>query len=119
VAYAGDFEFRVKISDFGVSNVLNLAKNGPQIHGAVAGTKRFMPPEALQPPFVVSRKTDVWSLGVLLWELSTKQIPFSGLSDQEVIERICNGQMPELPPGYPPLLCRLAKWCWSVVRPKF
>jgi serine/threonine protein kinase len=106
----------VKVSDFGVSNVVNLAKNGHQIQGAVAGTKRFMPPEALQHPFSFSTKTDVWSLGVLLWELTTKQVPFYGLSDQEVIERVCEGRMPEWPKGSPPLLQRLAKWCWNVVR---
>ena len=112
----GDFEYRAKIGDFGVSNVLSLTKSTDSLHGAAPGTILFMPPEVLRPPHVFSTKTDVWSLGMLLWEMWTEATPFEGLTSAAVMERILAGDLPEWPKGSPPLLRQLAARCWNMVR---
>jgi serine/threonine protein kinase len=113
---AGEFDVRAKLTDFGVSNVLRLTKGVRVIRGAACGTLAFMPPELVHPPHAVSAKTDVWSFGMMLWELWTRQVPFAGLMNSEIMHRIGEGNLPEWPEGTPPLLVKLSARCWQHVR---
>lgn len=99
-----------------MSNVVPLTKDAASLHGAAPGTVLFMPPEVLRPPHVFSTKTDVWSLGMLLWEMWTERTPFEGLTSAAVVERILAGDLPEWPKGSPPLLRQLTARCWNMVR---
>ena len=59
-----------------------------------------MAPELVSDPDHVSEKADVWSLGMVLWEMLTLQAPFQSLAPQQIIA------------GAPPPLFQP---CWSVV----
>ena len=65
----------VKIADFGVARV--LTENGNMT--AETGTYRWMAPEVIEHrPYNI--KADVFSFGIVVWELLTGQVPYLGLT---------------------------------------
>lgn len=69
----GDDEV-IKISDFGTSRTWN----GVSEKMTFAGTVAWMAPEAIQ-ELACSEKVDIWSFGVVLWELLTCEVPYDGM----------------------------------------
>jgi serine/threonine protein kinase len=87
-----------KILDFGIAKRLYPSEGkdtGTPIEtqitqaGGVIGTLRYLSPEQACGG-EVDRRTDIWSLGVTLFEMVTGQLPFSGDNNQEVIRSILN-----------------------------
>ena len=76
-------EPKVKIGDFGLACKLKPKEMIAQ----VCGTLAFMSPEVVQDQFY-SFKTDVWSLGVILYILITHKVPFEGDDDEEITANI-------------------------------
>ncbi|KAK9916138.1 hypothetical protein WJX75_009083 [Coccomyxa subellipsoidea] len=75
---------RAKVSDFGLSM---LFKPGQEQAVAMQhGTLAFMPPELLTND-ILSYATDVYSFGMLLWEMIACKTPYAGLSEQQIIHR--------------------------------
>ncbi|CAG0882476.1 unnamed protein product, partial [Darwinula stevensoni] len=83
---------------------------------------KWMPPEAFLDGIFTS-KTDVWSFGVLLWEvMSLGYMPYPGRGNQEVMELVTRGGRLEAPKGCPLPVYRLMQQCWHAVserRPGF
>ncbi len=90
-------EGRIKLTDFG------LATRFCHIPGERApesrlniGTPAYMSPEQIHGQLLDAR-TDIWSFGILLYELATGRRPFTGSSASEVFFSIVHGEAPELP----------------------
>jgi serine/threonine protein kinase len=70
-----------------------------------------------------NHKADVYSFGIILWELNAGKKPFVGLSRELFYERIVHGgERPPLNKRWPTELCQLIKDCWDVdidSRPNF
>ncbi len=85
---------QVKIMDFG------LAKLAGQVRltkvGTTAGTVAYMSPEQAQGE-EVDHRTDIWSLGVVLYEMVTGELPFRGDYEQAVIYSILNEEPESIP----------------------
>lgn len=104
---------RVKIADFGMSRETN-AMDYYRIGSAKAYLPvRWMPPEALlYGKFTV--KSDVWSFGVLLWEVYTYgRQPYYGMSNYEVIDRVKTGQFLDCPDLCPAPIYEVMRSSWT------
>lgn len=77
----------VKIIDFGLAKL--AGQQGITRAGTMMGTVIYMSPEQAQGE-EVDQRTDIWSLGVVLYEMLTSKIPFKGDRDQTVIYSILN-----------------------------
>jgi TolB-like protein/tRNA A-37 threonylcarbamoyl transferase component Bud32 len=85
----------VRIFDFGLAKLVGQV--GLTKLGTTVGTVAYMSPEQAKGEDVDGR-TDIWSLGVLLYEMLTGRLPFRGEHEQAVIYSIVN-QDPEPPTG--------------------
>ena len=92
---------RVKVTDFGISRIDASALTGA---GAVVGTPSYMSPEQCRGEPVDAR-SDVFSVGVVLYELLTGSKPFAGKSAHEVWNKLLHEDPPDtatLRPDAPP-----------------
>jgi len=92
---APDREEEVKLLDFGVSRIATdraLTQTGVAI-----GSPAYMSPEQARGQ-KVDQRTDVWSFGVLCFQMLSGSLPFPGKTQYEQLERITLGEIPALPP---------------------
>jgi serine/threonine protein kinase len=102
---------QVKLADFGIAKV--FASRQLTRTGGIVGTADYLSPEqALGKP--ATKRSDLYSLGVVLYRMVTGWAPFSGGSTAELLHKHVYGQiehpikrMPELPHEFDELLCRL------------
>ncbi len=98
---AVDAEGHAWILDFGIA--LRQESERITAAGNMVGTPAFMSPEQAQ-GLKVDRRTDIWSLGVLLFEMLTGQLPFRRKSDYSTIVAIVTEEVPPLSGLRPDLL---------------
>lgn len=80
---------RVTLLDFGIAKELDA--RGLTTGGAVPGTPEYLSPEQVRGQTPDAR-SDVWALGVLLYELLTGDVPFQAPSTFNLFERIARGE---------------------------
>ncbi|HYO27792.1 MAG TPA: serine/threonine-protein kinase, partial [Azonexus sp.] len=94
----------VKISDFGAAIINNASSERTQITGI--GSPAFMSPQQVQEQFL-DHRTDIYSLGVVMHQLLTGELPFTASNNYNMIYQIVNGT-PAKPsmqrPGLPSVL---------------
>ncbi|CAN4078659.1 unnamed protein product [Withania somnifera] len=99
----------VKVGDFGVARV--QAQTG--VMTAETGTYRWMAPEVIEhKPY--DHKADVFSFGIVLWELLTGEIPYAYLTPlQAAIGVVQQGLRPTIPKSSHPEFAELLEKCWQ------
>ncbi len=113
----GNHDF-VKVLDFGLAKF--FAAGGSAVKtaaGVLLGTPQYMSPEACESKVQVDYRTDIYALGVLLFQMLTGVLPFDGESMGEVLVKQVTqlppaprGLNPEIPPSVEQILLRcLAK----------
>ena len=108
----------LKITDFGTSRQWNERSTKMSFAGTVA----WMAPEVIRNE-LCSEKVDIWSFGVVLWELLTTEIPYKDVDSSAVIWGVGNNSLrlpipSSLPDGFKILL----QQCWNAKprnRPSF
>ena len=85
----------VKLTDFGIAKRAEQESTG---HGAVRGKFAYISPEQARNEHIEPR-SDVFSVGILLWELVTSRRLFSGLGDMEALRAVREAQVPR-PSGF-------------------
>lgn len=85
-----DGSLLVKILDFGISktNPLVSARRQLTVRNAVLGSPAYMSPEQARSSTDVDQRTDIWSLGVILYELLAARPPFEGDTPVRIITSI-------------------------------
>ena len=115
----------VKVLDFGLAKLVehknrsifgleeSTIQQSQTAHGVILGTVRYMSPEQARGKRVDAR-TDIFSFGILLYEMLTGEQPFTGETISHTIVAILEKEPPPLSQfisGYPPEVERIIKKC--------
>lgn len=107
--------YHAKICDFGVSLnevPINVTRTDP----SPCGTILYMAPEQIVSQSYASPKTDIYSLGIVLWEILERKEPWGGKTVEEIKSLVRSGIRPEFTEGsssVPESLKDLIKRCWD------
>jgi serine/threonine protein kinase len=107
----------VKVLDFGLARRLpkvevdQVTQTGPlEGAGGISGTLFYMAPEVLRGE-AGDHRSDLWALGVVLYEAACGKLPFRGSTSLEVISAILHQPPSPLPDGIPPGLAAVILRC--------
>ncbi|KAK3011260.1 hypothetical protein RJ639_010611 [Escallonia herrerae] len=114
-----DKNWNVKVSDFGLSR---LKHNTFLSSKSTAGTPEWMAPEVLRNENS-NEKCDVYSFGIILWELATLRLPWTGMNPMQVVGAVgFQNRRLDIPKEVDPLVARIIWECWQTdpnLRPSF
>ncbi len=90
----------IKVLDFGISKVLGLRDSVPELSmtktSAVIGSPLYMSPEQLRSSRDVDARTDIWAIGIILYELLVGAAPFLGQNLPEICMKIGTERAPSI-----------------------
>ncbi|TVU30621.1 hypothetical protein EJB05_22252 [Eragrostis curvula] len=114
-----DDNWTVKVCDFGLSRL----KHGTFLSSkSTAGTPEWMAPEVLRNE-QSNEKCDVYSFGVILWELATLRKPWQGMNPMQVVGAVgFQDRRLDIPKEIDPLVAKIIRDCWQKdpnLRPSF
>jgi eukaryotic-like serine/threonine-protein kinase len=101
------YDGAVKLVDFGIARG---AQAKPTTKGGLKGKIAYMSPEQCRADIALDRRSDIYSIGTMLYELSTGRTPFHGETEYAVLNQIVNSDVPApttFLPDYPPALERI------------
>ncbi|CAA7394818.1 unnamed protein product [Spirodela intermedia] len=114
-----DMDWNVKVGDFGLSR---LKHNTFLSSKSTGGTPEWMAPEVLRNE-PSNEKCDVYSFGVILWELATMRMPWSGMNPMQVVGAVgFQNRRLDIPKEVDSLVERIIWQCWQTdpsLRPSF
>ncbi|EXB69108.1 Serine/threonine-protein kinase [Morus notabilis] len=114
-----DKNWVVKVCDFGLSKVKHSTFLSSR---STAGTAEWMAPEVLRNE-PSDEKCDVYSFGVILWELSTMQQPWGGMNPMQVVGAVgFQHRRLDIPDDVDPAIADIIRKCWQTdpkLRPTF
>jgi serine/threonine protein kinase len=103
----------VKVLDFGISKVIDPSGGALTKTASVMGTPYYMSPEQLLSSKSVDERSDLWALGIILYELLTGRPPFMAETAPEVVAQVLqNAPAPltdhrsDVPPGIAEVIAR-------------
>ena len=109
VARSAD-ETVLKVLDFGIAKSLLAHDAAITNDGDILGTPAYMPPEQMSSSKTVDERADIWSIGIVLYELLTGRQPFVGNNLIEYFKQVTGAPMPDierpLPDGLEAILRR-------------
>ncbi|CAL5059413.1 unnamed protein product [Urochloa decumbens] len=105
-----DRNWVVKVSDFGMSRLKHHTFLSSK---STAGTPEWMAPEVLRNE-PSNEKCDVYSFGVILWELATMRVPWSGLNPMQVVGAVgFQNRRLDIPREVDPQVASIISSCWD------
>jgi HEAT repeat protein len=93
----------VKVLDFGVAKVLSPGQESAEAKltrtGHIVGTPQYMAPEQIDGSSPIDARSDVYAMGVILYELATGALPFRGETVGQLLRAHLMEEVPELNPS--------------------
>jgi serine/threonine-protein kinase len=86
----------VKVLDFGISKVTDLAEQVVTRTSDILGSPHYMSPEQMRGVRTVDTRTDIWALGAILYRLVAGRPPFDGENIPQVCSRVMTAEPPPL-----------------------
>ena len=118
-------DLTAKVTDFGLTRQLSELQAMQFLPGSSTSEEtlpvRWMAPEVLQQSDY-SLLSDVWSMGVLVWEVfQFGEMPYPSMNNEEVLEEVLHGYRLAQPDRCPDDIWAMALSCWSplIERPSF
>lgn len=106
-----------KLTDFGLSQVKQAIKSTTMKQSAATqsvGTLAWMAPELFNRKPRYSTASDIYSMGVVFWELASRKIPFNDAADASLISVwVKDGEREEIPSETPASYAKLIENCWK------
>ena len=99
---------RIKVADFGIARAINSSVNNKDDHAVLGSVHYFSPEQASGGP--VDERTDIYSLGVVMYEMMTGVVPFEGDTAISVALQHVQDDIP-LPTKYNRRIPRLVEQC--------
>ncbi|KAM6482853.1 kinase-like domain-containing protein [Trichoderma sp. SZMC 28011] len=99
----------VKLGDFGLSKMIK----SQDFASTYVGTPFYMSPEICAAE-KYTLKSDIWSLGCIIYELCAREPPFNAKSHYQLVQKIKDGKINPLPDMYSPELNQVIKDCLKV-----
>ncbi|XP_060204843.1 serine/threonine/tyrosine-protein kinase HT1-like [Lycium barbarum] len=104
-----DGDMCVKVADFGISCLESQCGSAK----GFTGTYRWMAPEMIKEKNH-TKKVDVYSFGIVLWELLTALTPFDDMTPEQAAFAVCQKKArPPIPAACPVAVRKLIKRCWA------
>ncbi|MBL8683884.1 MAG: serine/threonine protein kinase [Myxococcales bacterium] len=107
-----------KVLDFGISKLTAPDAKKMTGTGLAMGTPAYMSPEQIQGSSAVDASSDVWSLGVVLFECLSGRLPFDAETPGALFVKICTTEarrLDQLEPSVSPVVVEIV---WRCLRPK-
>ncbi|CAF2986386.1 unnamed protein product, partial [Rotaria sp. Silwood2] len=108
-AYQG---YTVKVCDFGLARTRNETTRQTKSNHALAYTLPWTAPEILRLEDYLD-KSDIYSLGVVFWELTSRKIPYYDRQDDIIRAFVLAGDRLKIPESIPSTFRELIKKCWA------
>ncbi|EYF03216.1 serine/threonine protein kinase [Chondromyces apiculatus DSM 436] len=110
-----DGKLRAKIADFGIAKIMsgNMPVDRPRttMQGSFIGTAAYMSPEQVEGRFAIDARSDLWALGVVVYEALTGVLPFERPTFTAVMAAIGVGRFDPPSTRRPGLPASLDTWC--------
>ena len=107
----------VKVLDFGLAKLVGHAYSQETVQanslttgGIIVGTPHYLSPEVLEGASADVR-SDLWALGIVVYEMITRQLPFTGPTTMAIGSAILREPVPPLPASVPPTLRSIVDRC--------
>jgi len=101
-----DSRFRAKLCDFGLAT---------KKQNLITGTPFWLAPEYLRGQTPYTTNCDIYSVGIILYEIYSREEPYKGEDFRDTLRKVCDRRVnkrPGVPPTCPPKIVDLMKKCW-------
>jgi serine/threonine protein kinase len=105
-----DKDWNIKVADFGLARGITEERPGTM---TACGTPTHAAPEVIRHSYY-TKKADIYSFGICLWEMCTRKEPYSNVPGFRVILAVATKRMrPKIPSGVDQYFTELIRRCWS------
>jgi eukaryotic-like serine/threonine-protein kinase len=105
-----EFGWVAKVLDFGIAKLEEHGVTSTTKTGTLLGTPLFMSPEQVRGASSVDSRSDLYSLGLVFYNMMTGNFAFNGDSFADVLVAICTGPLPDLRESAPWIPASVAEW---------